>query len=224
MTNVSWGMELRTSRTPADAVPSRSRWSRSRRPGEVAASDGLFLAPRLRVIPARETIYVGSDGTFKGAFQIGGIRVSIIRVGSRPSKRSKLPPVSDVHLDTANRTVTATVTNSYRTSISPYEYSPSVVPTTATAASSAAPTGRGLRHRERQVIRPGHAPPGRLRGRRKFASRHRADGENLELSAARDRRFTATDPSVKCGFLRSPSRRPTNSCFHAGGRDRCEAN
>lgn len=88
----------------------------------------MLLAQQVRVIPAGDTIYIGSsDGSFDGAVDVAKIRISATEVSSRPTKRYTLPPVSDIKLDRANQRVTGTLTNPYRTRMSSYDYSPSAV-------------------------------------------------------------------------------------------------
>jgi hypothetical protein len=57
---------------------------------------------------------------------IRGLRIWI-DIGSAPTKRYWLPPVSGVHIDATNGEITATVTNPYSIAISPWDYRASVV-------------------------------------------------------------------------------------------------
>jgi hypothetical protein len=86
-----------------------------------------LVAPPVRVIPAGDTIYIGSDDTLDGAVQVARVRVSVTHVSSRPMKRYTLPTVSDVKIDRATRSVTGTLTNPYRTRMSTYDFTSSVV-------------------------------------------------------------------------------------------------
>jgi hypothetical protein len=96
--------------------------------GKVVSDDQGFVWPEIvRVIPAGQTVYVGSDltaGLF-GVVHVKALRISVA-VASTPARRYGLPPVSNVHVD-ATGEVTGTVTNPYSTAMSPYDYTASAV-------------------------------------------------------------------------------------------------
>ena len=125
-TNFAWGAELHNVSTTRDAVDVSIKTEAVTKTGRVLA-DPTLLASHVRVIPAGGTIYIGSDDSFDGPVEVARMRVSITQVSSRPTKRYTLPLVTDVKIDRANRRVTGTLTNTYRTRMSTYDYRPSVV-------------------------------------------------------------------------------------------------
>jgi hypothetical protein len=128
-TNVTWGVEVQNVSKTHDAVDVRIKAEALTNTGRVI-SDPLgigLLPPQVRVIPAGDTIYVGRDDSLDGAVQVARVRVSVTQVSSRPVKRFALPVVSDVKIDRANRAVTGTLTNPYRTRMSTYDFTSSVV-------------------------------------------------------------------------------------------------
>jgi hypothetical protein len=126
-TKVTWGVELQNVSTTRDAVDVRIKAEALTKTGRVVSDQLGLLTPQVRVIPAGDTIYVGGDDSLDGAVEVARIRVSVTHVSSRPTKRYTLPPVSNVKIDRANRRVTGTLTNPYRTRMSTYDYTPSVV-------------------------------------------------------------------------------------------------
>jgi hypothetical protein len=122
-TLVSWGVVLKNISLGRDAVTVKVDVEAVGANGRVIPNQGQLtvLTPSLSVVPAGQIVYLGDGAILGGAVQITGLRISVT-VGTTVAKRSVLPPVSHVQIDPTSREITASVTNPYQVSISPYDY------------------------------------------------------------------------------------------------------
>jgi hypothetical protein len=126
-TDVTWGAVLENVSKTRDALEVRTVPDALTKAGRVVSGQLGLVSPRTRVIPAGDAIYIGGDSSLTGWIQVARVRVSITEVSSRPTKRYRLPPVSDIRIDRAQHRVTGTLTNPYATRISTYDYWQSAV-------------------------------------------------------------------------------------------------
>jgi hypothetical protein len=106
------GLVLRNQSRTRDALAVRIEVAAWTKFGIVAGASST-----LAVVPAGSKVYLG--GGWTDGPSVRDIRVRV-DVDSEVGKRYRLPPVTKVRIDRANRTLTATVTNPYRTPISIY--------------------------------------------------------------------------------------------------------
>jgi hypothetical protein len=128
-TQVSWGVALQNRSRSYDALKLDLIAEAVGPNGRVITDDllgGLDPAPAVPVVPASTTVYYGGTGSFTGVAHIHGLRI-LVGIGSAPRKRYGLPPVSSVTVEQSSEEITGTVTNPYSTTMSPYDYSASVV-------------------------------------------------------------------------------------------------
>lgn len=125
-TDVSVGIEIRNLSRSRDAENITLDVRPLTRAGKLADNEPFLLGTRVRMIPAGQTFYFGGGANLLGDVHVAKLRVTVV-VGSTPPKRYVLPPVTNVHADAASGRVTATMTNPYRTSISPFDLSATAV-------------------------------------------------------------------------------------------------
>jgi hypothetical protein len=125
-TDAWYGIQLRNRSTGQDARKVTLDVRPLTRAGK-PDQDAFILAPRISVIPAGRTVYLGAveDG-LAGNATVASLRVTVV-VGSTTPKRSVLPPISNVRVDRGQGQVTGTMTNPYGRTISPYDFTASVV-------------------------------------------------------------------------------------------------
>ena len=125
-TDVTWGVELRNTSNSRDAFNVTVDVRPLSKAGKVVGAYQPFLGSSVQAIPAGRTVYLGRDETLLGAVAVAKLRLTVV-VDSTSAKRYVLPPVSNVRMDAARGTVTATITNPYEKSISPFDLDASLV-------------------------------------------------------------------------------------------------
>jgi len=120
-TRASWGVVLANTSRTRDALGVTVTVDLVGADGKAMTRQGRVAKHTLMLVPAGGTLYYGGTATLRGDVHVRGVRAAVIAIGSTPSRRYLLPPVSDVHFDTATGQLTGTVTNPYSTPISPYD-------------------------------------------------------------------------------------------------------
>ena len=120
-TRASWGVVLANTSRTHDALDVTVTVDLVGADGKAVSRQGRVARHTLVVVPAGRTLYYGGTATLRGDIGVQGVRADVTSIGSTPSRRYVLPPVSDVHFDTSTGQLTGTVTNPYSAPISPYD-------------------------------------------------------------------------------------------------------
>ena len=126
-TRASWGVVLANTSSGHDALDVRVTVDLVGANGKAVRHGGRVAKQTLALIPAGRAFYYGGTATFAGDVDVRAVRAHVTAVGSTPSRRYTLPPVSDVHLDTSTGQLMGTFTNPYSLSISPYDCAADIV-------------------------------------------------------------------------------------------------
>jgi len=126
-TRASWGVVLANTSPGRDALNVRVTVDLVGANGKAIPHQGRVAKQTLALIPAGRVFYYGGTATINGDIDVRGVRARVTAVGATPSRRFRLPPVFDVHLDTSTGQLTGTFTNPYSMSISPYDCAADIV-------------------------------------------------------------------------------------------------
>lgn len=126
-TRASWGVVLANTSRTHDALAVTVAVKLVAPNGTAVPGQGRVVRQRLPLIPAGKTFYLGGETTLLGDGRVRGVRAEVTAVGSTPSKRYVLPPMSDVYLDTSTGQMAGTVRNPYSMAISSYDLTADIV-------------------------------------------------------------------------------------------------
>jgi len=126
-TRASWGVVLANTSRTHDALAVTVAVKLVAANGTAVPGQGRVVTQRLPLIPAGKTFYLGGETTLLGEGSVRRVQAEVTAVGSTPSKRYVLPPMSDVYFDTSTGQMAGTVRNPYSLPISSYDLSADIV-------------------------------------------------------------------------------------------------